>query len=292
MRIHKLSSGFAVVLLFSAGAMAAPTEKAGQKIVKEDKEDFCISRMGQAFPAPNMVPEIHHFKSHRMLPHKMLSKSDFKNIISNKKAMETAEKYAKGKAMSVNFMAFGAPSYMVNVVTKNGFKNIRIAADTGKIIGPKKSPGAAIYDALRGKGDNKLKFDLQAAMDKAKREVKGRVASANLIAEPGNMTYSIVIDTEKGGSKTVLISGSTGNIIAVHDAQNMNMNMNMPFTTPGMPHMMREGPMSMGHNQGFSMGSVGLKASKMTRMDGKMTRMDGPKDQEIAISKAIFEECE
>lgn len=280
MRIHKLSSGLAVALLFSAGAMAAPTEKAGQKIVKGDKEDCLVTEMGQGFPMLKMRPEMPHFTYH-----KMLSKSDFKNIISSKMAMETAEKYTKGKAMSVNFMAFGAPSYMVDVATKNGFKNIKIAADTGKIIGPKQSPGADIYDALRGKGDNKLEFDLQGAMDKASKEVKGRVASASLMAEPGNMTYRIVIDTEKNGRKIVLISGSTGNIIAVHDDRNMNINMDMPFMMPGMPPAMGEGPMSMGHNQGFSMAFGGPDTIKMTNMDV-------PKDQQITISKVIFEECE
>lgn len=266
MRIHKLSSGLAVALLFSAGAMAAPTEKAGQNIVKGDKENFFIAQMNQNFPGPNMTPEIHHFKSHKMLPHKILSQSDFTNIISSEDAIDTAETFAKGKAMSVSFMAFGSPSYMVNVVTKNGFKSIRIAADTGKVIGPKKNPGADIYDALRGKGDDKLKLDLQGAMDKAKKEVKGHIAGANLMTEPGNMTYSIVIDTEEDGRKTVLISGSTGKIISVHDALSINMGMNMPFTMPAMPIMMREGPMGEGLQE-FIMGEDGvLEAPEMKHM--------------------------
>ncbi|PCJ34481.1 MAG: hypothetical protein COA93_04700 [Alphaproteobacteria bacterium] len=273
MRIHKLSSGLAIALLFSAGAMAAPTEKIGLKIVKGDKEDFFISQMDPNFSESNMMPEMHHFKNY-----KILSKSDFTNIISSKNAMKAAEAYTKGKAVSVNFMAFGAPSYMVDVATKDGFKNIRIAADTGKVLGPKKNPGADIYDALRGKGNNKLKFDLQGAMDKAKKEVNGSVASANLMSEPGNMIYSIVIDTEKDGRKTVLISGRTGKIIAVHDAQNMDMN--MPFMMPTMPPMMRGAPMGAGFQE-FVMGEDGaLKPLPKMKHMPEMKHMNGPEAQE------------
>ncbi|WP_339861735.1 PepSY domain-containing protein [Paremcibacter congregatus] len=215
MILPKLATGLSVVLLFSTTALIT---EAREETKKTDKKIERIIKEGDGNCRTITIYQNHS------------DRIDFTNIVSLEAAMAAAEKHAQGKAFDVRLLTHGVPRYQVRVATEEGVRYLQVAADTGKVILPRIKKDSRIYDALRGQGNDKLKMDLKEAMKQAQQKVKGRIISANLHDEPGNMAYSIVIESEKDDLKNVLISGSTGKILAIRNHHGM-----MGFDMEDMP---------------------------------------------------------
>lgn len=213
MILPKLATGLSVALLFSTSALTAqaqedrPPRERKAEIVKKDTRLIKQGNRGNCKIIEMRRPGA--------------SAVDYQNIVSPEAVMTAAEKHARGKAFNVYLLPHHVPRYHVQVATEEGIKYLQVAADTGKVIAPRRKKDDRIFKALQGKGEDGLKMDLPQAIKQAKKNTPGRVISAKLHPEPGNMAYSVVIETKKEGRKNVMISGSTGKILAIRDHHGM-----------------------------------------------------------------------